>query len=71
MNQRQVRTVNIAKEGVLFYVVVWGERVSKSRVFRTLVAAQNHAKRLLLKKGTILSEKSLPIVNIEEVVDND
>lgn len=67
MDQIQTRTVNIAKEGVLFYVVVWDERVSKSRVFRTLVAAQNHAKRLLLKEGTILNEKSLPL----EVVDND
>ncbi len=61
MSQVQVRTVNIAKEGVLFYVVVWDERVSKSRVFRTLVAAQNHAKRLLKKEGTILAKESLAL----------
>lgn len=61
MGQIQTRTVNIAKEGVFFYVVVWGERVSKSRVFRTLVAAQNHAKRLLKKEGTILAKESLAL----------
>lgn len=61
MKKIEVRTVNIAQKDGLFYVVVWNERVSKSRVFRTLVAAQSHAKRLFKKEGTVLNKESLSV----------